>query len=184
MTTYEATNKSEAIHDALEHISAGRSQEDIWQGFAYSTGKLKQGLTGSSTTNFVLRNPAGSGKIVFATSRVNSTGKVYTYKQTGVTIDTSGTTQPIRNRRLSDGASVCDAQFEPVTSGGDQWSKKVAGAGDGPPQQLAPGSVTDIGVMLEPGDTVEIVIENGTANTIDVNTDIDYLEVPVDNYQA
>lgn len=94
MTSYESTNASEAIHDALEHVAVGRAQEDIWQGVHLQA----------------------------------------------------------------------------------DW-------GDGPPQRLAPGSITEAGVMLEPGDTIELVVENGTGNTIDVNPDFDFFEVPLDQYE-
>lgn len=170
---------------AIEESSTARAVRDAIDGYTFSTGHLFQGITDGTTVGILLENPGGSGVINFVSGTMSADGKTYVRKTDSVTVDSAGTSITPNNRNISDGASKANVEYNPTVSGGNQWSRKVFGASSSVflGQQLYPGTSSDFGILIQPGENVYYEATNASGSNIDVSINIDYTEIPSSEVQ-
>lgn len=182
MTIYQSTTEGEAFHDALESVSHGRAQQDVFDGREFSTGALFEGVADGSSVNVWLENPSGSGVVVVATTRIATNAQFNWQKVDSVTVDTAGTAIDSENRLLSDGTENSNVEKNVTYSGGNGWSPKIAGSG-GAGATAVGSSDSDIEIAIQPGENFLIEATNASGSSAGCSMDIDYAEIPIDEIE-
>jgi hypothetical protein len=173
------TETSASVLRALRANSGVKGETDALFGRSFSSGTIDKSVAGGSSTNVLVKNPQGSGQVIFVRGTIRASGTATAQKYDNVSIDTAGTTEPINNRLVADGESIAVVESDVTFSGGNAWNPKPIGGGHNG-ATLTPGVLTGPDLILTDGDTVVYEVTNETASDERIGIDTDFVEVDRD----
>ena len=178
-TQFFQSETASSMLRALRANSGVKGETDALFGRSFSSGTISNSVAGGSSTNVLVKNPQGSGQVIFVHGTIRSSGAATVQKYDSVSVDTAGTTEPINNRLVANGESVAVVESDVTFSGGNAWNPKPVGGGHGG-ANLTPGALTGPDLILTDGDTVVYEVTNETTSNERIGIDTDFVEVDQD----
>ncbi len=160
---------------ALRENSDLEGNRNSVEGRSYNTGKFFGVVTAGTTGNLYIENPSNSGAVIFPKAKFTSGGQILYNKIDGVTIDSAGTTEDANNRLIADGATQANIESDVSYSGGNVWTKQVAGGQENVFPGTGDPSASDI--VLDEGDNILYKFENASGTDIRVTISVSFVEV-------
>lgn len=173
---------------ALENTSHARGDRDLIEGRTFTTGDMWEDVAekakADNDRNFMLQNPAGSGKHIIVSIEVTASGgEMFSTLHTNPGVNALGTVKtPLNNKVGGASATVIDAYSNSDLdfTQGDQFPKRIVGAGASGFARSSPGiSPFDL-IQVPPDNTIAQNLINLTKKT-DIAIEMSYAEIDVED---